>query len=363
MAVADLERPVSVRAAYSARPTLRLDGSASRMLDESLRSCSVAEAEGGLSTLTLGLTNWGVVDGGVGLLFDAGGALAIGSRIEVLMGERDHATAVFKGEVHALEARASVGAPPELVVLAEDALFAARMARRSAVYADATLEDVLRTVAGRLGLQPRGSGLPSASGTHAQLNESDLAFLRRLLARHDCDLQVVGDELQAVRSADAARGEIALTLYSQLQQARVIADVAQQLTEVTVGGFDIESGQAFGAASRGAHLGPGSGLTGAAVLQPLAERSEHLMPLACRDEAEARALADAAFDQRARRFVRLHGVTEGNAALRVGSVVRAGGLGRRFDNRYAVVETRHRFDTESGYQTEFVAQSAYLAAP
>ena len=92
-------------------------------------------------------------------------------------------------------------------------------------------------------------------------------------------------------------------------------------------------------------------------------RSEHLAPLACGDEAEARALVDAAFDQRARRFVRLHGSTEGNAALRVGTTVRIDGIGRRFDNSYAVVEATHRYDLISGYQTDFVAQSAYLAAP
>jgi phage protein D len=361
MTVAEQERPLSVRAAYSARPTVRVDGAALRLVNESVRTCVVAEAEGGLSTLTLGLSNWGVTDGGIGLLFDAGGAIAIGSRLTVQMGDREAPAEVFRGEVHAIEARASVGAPPELVVLAEDALFAARMARRSAVYADQSLDDIVRAVAGRLGLRVGATDLPGGSATHAQLNESDLAFLRRLLARHDADLQVVGDELHAAPAAAAARGEIEMTLYSQLQQVRVIADVAQQCTEVTAGGFDVEAGRAFSASSRGAHLGPGSGRSGAALLQPLAERSEHLMPLACRDEAEARALADAAFDQRARRFVRLHGRSEGNAALRVGSTVRVSGLGRRFDNRYAVIEARHAFDTAEGYRTEFVAQSAYLA--
>ena len=72
---------------------------------------------------------------------------------------------------------------------------------------------------------------------------------------------------------------------------------------------------------------------------------------------------DAAFDQRARRFVRAHGSTEGNAALRVGTTLQLSGIGRRFDNSYAVVEATHRYDLISGYQTDFIAQSAYLASP
>jgi phage protein D len=107
--------------------------------------------------------------------------------------------------------------------------------------------------------------------------------------------------------------------------------------------------------------GTGGGISGADLLGRLQPRSEHLAPLACRNEAEARALAEAAFDQRARRFVRAFGSTEGNAELRVGAVLAIDGIGQRFDNRYAVVEATHRYDLLSGYQTEFVAQSAWLA--
>jgi phage protein D len=355
------ERPVAARAAYSARPTLRVDGQRLPLVDELLRTCTLFEAEGGLSSLALGLGNWGVTGGSVGLAFDAGGPIALGTRLQVYAGDTTAPREVFDGVVHAIEASASVGAPPSLLLLAEDKLFAARMARRTAIYDNMNLNDVLQAVCGRHGLTLDASGLPDASALWAQFAESDLAFLRRVLGRADCDLQVVGGQLQVRPSADMDRGSIDLTLYSQLREVRVIADLSEQATAVTASGFDAKAGNSYSVSSGGAQPGAGTGASGASLLAAIFNRSEHLGALPCLNEREARALADAAFDQRARRFVRVHGSTEGNAELRVGARVTLHGVGRRFDNTYAVVEARHRYDQAGGYVTEFVAQSACLA--
>jgi uncharacterized protein len=361
MPAATTEAPVSQRAAYAVRPTVLVDGQQSALVHDNLRTCVVSEADGGLSSLALGLGNWGISDGSVGPLFDAGGPLALGTRLKVYFGETSSPCALFDGEVHAIEAKASVGTPPEILLLAEDALFALRCARRTAVYQNQSLGDLVRAVAGRHGLPCDLGELPEGSANHAQLNESDLAFLRRVLARHDCDLQVNDGQLQVRRCGDRERGTLALALYSQLQKVRVVADLAHQVSGVSAGGFDLAGGSAYNASSRGAHPGAGSGTTGSSLLPGTGQRAEHLAPLACTDQAEAQALADAAFDQRARRFVRVHGSTEGNPQLRVGTRLRLSGIGRRFDNSYEVVEAHHRFDQAGGYATDFVAQSAYLA--
>lgn len=359
------ERPVSRLPLYSARPTVRIDGQPLATVDQQLRAMTVTEAEGGLSSLVLRLHDWGVAGGGPGPLFDAGGPIDVGSRIEVYAGDTGSPRRIFDGEVHGIESAFTAGATPELVLLAEDGLWAARQARRSAVYDGRTLADVARTIAERHGLQFDGAGLPEATGLWAQVDESDLAFLRRIAARLDCDFQVVDGQLQLRSRADRDRGTIELSLYSQLLRLRATADLADQVSEISVGGFDIAQGQVFAATSHGAQPGPGSGRTGAATLGRLrhgSRRSVHLAGLPCRDQAEAQALADAAFDQRARRFVRVHGSTEGNPALRVGSRVRLRGAGRRFDNDFAVVQACHRFDLVEGYRTDFVGECAYLGS-
>ena len=88
-------------------------------------------------------------------------------------------------------------------------------------------------------------------------------------------------------------------------------------------------------------------------------RTHHVAHLAVSTDAEAQALADAAFDERARRFLCLEGTAEGNPAIRVGTWVQIQEMGDRFDNTYYVVQSCHRFDLTQGYETDFVAECAY----
>jgi phage protein D len=80
-------------------------------------------------------------------------------------------------------------------------------------------------------------------------------------------------------------------------------------------------------------------------------------------EAEAQALGRALFGQRARRFLRVEGTAEGDPAIRVGATVEIAGVNPFFANTYTVTEATHRFDQESGYLTDFLAEGAFLGGP
>lgn len=357
------ETSVSRSAIFSARPSLRIAGQEDERLSTLLTAMKMEESEGGLSTLELHVTNWVATGGGrAEMAFDSSSSLTLGAELGVYAGDEAAPREIFKGQVSALEMVCRYGAPPELVVLAEDKLTAARRARRSAVYTDMTPADVVNAVAQGLGLTASVSGLASPSATWAQLDETDLGFLRRLLARFDADLQVVGTQLQVSPRKDVQRGTIDLTLYSQLARVRLSADLAHQATAVTVAGWNAKDGSAVkGEASAIAHAGPGQGRSGTAWAQQVfGERSEHLAGPAVFSNDEAQAVAEAAFDQRARRFVRADGLAEGNAQLRVGSNVRLAGISPQFDNTYYVVRACHLFDMQQGYRTEFSAECAYL---
>jgi len=357
------ETPVSQEQIYRARPTVRFAGQEDIRASELLLSMRMEEHEGGMSTLELRLSNVAsTTDGGAELAFGADSKLKLGVAIEVYAGDEAQPREIFRGHVTAIEGDFKMGSPPELTVLAEDALTRARMARRSKTYSDMPPADVARAIAGDLGLRPVIAGLDSPTATWAQINESDLAFLRRLLARFDADVQVVGEELHVSPRGDVRRGAIDLALYSQLSRARVIADLAGQVTRSTARGWNAADGAAVeGVATAGTHLGPGRGHDGASVLRDaLDTRAEHVGHLAVATRDEAQAVAEAAFDLRARRFVTVDATAEGNAQLRVGAHVTLSDLNPQFDNTYYVVRACHVFDVHQGYRTDFRAECAYL---
>jgi hypothetical protein len=102
-----------------------------------------------------------------------GSRITLGTAIEVYSGDESQPRELFRGVVSGLEAEFAPGAPPELVVLAEDSLGRARMARRSKVYSDMSPADVVNAVASELGLRPSVQGLstsrsaPGRSSTRA----------------------------------------------------------------------------------------------------------------------------------------------------------------------------------------------------
>jgi phage protein D len=351
-------------ASYSATPTVKVDNQSNTTVDRMLLAMEMTESVGGLTSMELRFGNFGTFSGGeAAYVFEDDAVLKLGAAIEVFAGDNTAPTSMFKGKISAIEGRYGTGDSPELVVLAEDALQAARMKRRSKVHENVALADLVSNLAQSCGLTPKTDGLSTNVGTHVQLNESDLAFVRRILARYDADLQVVNDELHAAPRAQIQRSQVELTLDQHLRTVRVIADLAHQVTKVEFSGWNFAQGQ-VAASSRDANPpGPGSGRAGSQILQEaFGERAEQLAHVSVRDAPEAQAVVDAEWEQRSRRFVTLRGTTTGTPDLRVGSHVKVNRLGARFDNTYSVVATTHRYDQTRGYETDFRAECAYLGA-
>lgn len=348
-------------ALYSPRPSVRVDGADNRQLTGALLSMAVREQEGGMSSLEMALGAHGPRDdGSVGLLYEDERLIKLGSRLTLLFG----ATAIFEGVVSAIELAIDSEGPPRLLLQAEDAAQRARLRRRSVVHEQLSLAEIARQLAADLGLSPVISGFDQSRELEVQFNESDLAFLRRLLAREGGDMQVSGRELQVAPRGQLRRHAVSLQMHSQLRKLSAVADLADQVSELRVSGFDFAAGQAIAASGRAATLGPGRGRTGAQLLQQVfgarEQLSSHRLALT---QAEAQALAQAEFEQRARRFVRVDGVCEGHPALRVGCRLSLIDVSPRFDNDYEISACTHRFDIRRGYETEFRAEGAYLGEP
>ena len=354
------ETALSPLAVYSARPTVRINTQEYPLVSELVVAMEMTEQEGGMSALELRLSNIASdSNGGAAFAFEDDRILKLGATIALYGGDETAPQEIFQGKITGLEIDFPESGAPELVVLAEDVFQQARMARRTQVYNNVTIASLAQQFASRFNLTPVITGFSNNIGTQVQLNESDLAFLRRVFAHYDGDLQVVGRELHISPRSEVRRNRIELELNGQLRRARILADLSQQVTSVTVTGWNPNQGQRVQANSRGSHLSLGFGKTGAQVLsQVLGDRPHHISHLAVSTTEEAEAIANTAFDARARQFLVVEGTADGNPALRVGSHVVLRGLGDRFDNTYYVRRTCHRYG-QRGYETDFEAECAY----
>ena len=78
-------------------------------------------------------------------------------------------------------------------------------------------------------------------------------------------------------------------------------------------------------------------------------------------DGEATALARAALLGRARRFVSVNGVADGNTAIHVGSLLRLERVSPLFEgDGFYVTRVRHQYDQPTGYRTHFDAERAWL---
>jgi uncharacterized protein len=335
-------------------------------LANNILAMRVVEQIGGLSHLELklndmlsldrGATSWGAT---------ATSPLQLGAAIKIFLGPMETPREVFDGLITAIEGEYGGEQGATFTVLAEDRLWAARRKRRTRTFEDKTPGDIVRQLSADHSLTPQiRDGLDGPTMTWWQMNESDLAFLRRVLGSVDGDLQCVDSDLQVGIRAKDARTAITITQGNQLIRCRVIADLADQVTSVTVGGWDTKAGQPVSqTATSAASPGPGAGTDGASVLRnKLGEIVETVGDQAAKTDDIAKRRAAALYGQRARRFVRIDAMAQGDPQIRVGSKVSVAGVNPFFANDYSVTQAVHRFDLANGYITEFLGECAYLGA-
>lgn len=351
---------------FATSPTIEFNGQTYPLVQQNLVALRLREGLGGLSSLELSFVDT-VEDGGTShYAAGAGSPLELGAGVRVFAGAHEvGAPEIFDGQVTAIEAEIREGQPPLFTVLAEDRLFPARRRRRSHLFENLALGDVVSEIAGDHGLTPEvRQGVDTTARNWMQADETDLAFMRRILDRFDCDLQIVGDKLQVGRVGMDQRALVQLAVGSTLISARITADVAEQLTSVSVGSYDPGEGAAVDGVMGAGGFGPGSGKSGTDVLREKFRDVEmHLGRLGPMTDADGDTLAEIEGQRRARGFVRLEGVARGDGNLRVGSWVELIGVNPQFANQYAVREAVHRFDVDAGYRTQFVAECAYLGEP
>jgi phage protein D len=337
----------------SARPTFAVNGQDRPDLAEALTGLTVNLPLSGSAHAEMHVTQWGIPEGASDpdFLFDD---LGLGAGVDIFMGQ-DDPQRLFRGEITGIEERYGDG-PPALVLLLQDKLHRLARSRHSRAFEDQSPDQVVQRIAGEAGLSSDAS-VSSLTATWHQLNESDLAFLLRLLGRFGIALRLDDDRLRARPEAQDPE-PVALDVQDSVIQLRLLADLNHQPTASTAQGYNLASAEAVDHTTRNLRPPP-AGTTAAQALGDLGWAGEEIVPEPFpRSSAEAEGYAEAHFRRQAQRFIHGDLVCQGEAGLRSGREIELAGVAPRLRGRYQVVHCVHRFDNAAGFETHLRVHKA-----
>jgi phage protein D len=338
-----------------ARPSIYVGGQDDSALAQSLLHLLISESVHGLYRCEATFGNWGPKGNSINFMYFDRKKLDFGKPMQIKI-DQDK---IFDGRVSALEAGFGEARPPEISVLLEDRFQDLRMTQRTRTFADISDSDVMNRIASDYGLRPNIDVTGPSYKVLAQVNQSDLSFLRERARSIDAEIWLDDRNLYCKARGKRSNGTVKLNYGGELREVTVTADLAGQRSSVSVNGWDIAGKSAMkheatDQAISGELDGDDSGIS--VLKSAFGERKEavaHSIPLSSR---EAQAEAEAVLRMTARRFVVARGLTQGDAKLRVGTYVDMQGLGPLFSGKYYVSYVEHVFDGTQGFTTKFTAE-------
>lgn len=337
-------------ATINARPRIRLQNELRPELNSALLDMRINLPLNGMANAEVRFVNWcsNSADGDADFAFQA---IEHGNRLEIMAGD-SNADPLFIGEITAIEERYGEGAP-QLILLAEDLLHRLARIRHNRVFEGMSLDEVITSLVRDLGLK-NDIQVSRLQSTWHQMNESNLAFITRVLAPYDVSLRIDNGKLRAKVEEPDARPE-PLHAQNNIQHLRIVADLNHQPIRAQIKGFDLETDS--NSDSEHDDL-PGVSVTKAAdMLQDLSWGQAEIFPQPfARTQMEAQDWAKGRFYQKAKRFLYGDILCSGIAGMRVGREVELQGVSQRLQGKYQVVDCQHCFDAQRGYVTHLKVQ-------
>jgi phage protein D len=345
-----------------ARPGIAIAGHDEPELAQRLLDMRITEDTHGLYTCMAEVGNWGDKNKSIDFLYFDRSLLDFGKTMQVKFGT----DVLFEGRIMGLEGHFPQGNPPTLVLHAEDRFQDLRMKRRTRIFSDVSDADVFNQIANEHGLSPNIDVYGPKYRLLAQVNQSDLAFLRERARAINAEVWMNGNALHVQPRTNRAHGALKMSYGKDLREFRVFADLALQSTAAIVSGWDVSSKSALWHEATDSIISGelNGGVSGASILaSAFGERKESFAHTAPLTVQEAQAIAEAYFKLSARRFVRGEGTAETTSKLRVGNTIDLDGLGPLFNGKHYVSEVVHAFDAINGTRSYFITERPGLGRP
>ena len=328
------------------RPRIKVGGQEKAAMAEAILTLDVVMPGEGMDTAELRLVNWGSSSGSESsYLFED---VNLGDDLEIEMGGETKQR-VFKGQITGFEENYGEGAP-HLVLLAEDALHKLARYRRSRVFESVSVDSLISSLAGDAGLATDVNA-SSLVRTFHQLNESDLALIRRVLAPFNIVPRLVDGNTLRAKPPEPVSSPPEINPAEGGVRIRIMADLNRRASEVKVAGYDPHNGQAVSGQAQ--DLRPSaSGTTAGGLLGQTGWEGTMYLPIPFASvQSEADAYAQAGFNRRNSGFVHGDITCEGDPSLAAGGQISLAGVADRLRGTYGITHCVHHYDLSRGYET------------
>jgi len=316
----------------------------------------------------------------------------LGSRVSVRLGYADKLLTVATGTVTTLAPKFPDGASPTVSVGGVDGMVRLKESKPDQsvekVYRNLADWQIAEKVAQRNKLRIVTTQEGPVHDRVVQKNQTDAQFLMERAKRLDFDCFLLPDQdtgeetLYFIRPTDGRDGrpirlfrlayQPGLTtgptalpegLVPNLLDFTPTLTVSQQVSKLTVRGWDPRTKQAIAFTATAENLPAGQNSAGGESGPEVAEsvlggRQEVLVDAPVTSDQEARELAISLLRERSYEFITATGRVAGLPELRPGDNLEIFGLGRRFSGTYFVKRVEHTLGT-SGFFTQFTGRRIY----
>lgn len=367
---------------YIAAPILKIDGqSASIALLEDILQIVVEESLHLPGMFTLMIKNDYYSGNDEDKVWRHDKLFAIGKSVELGFGasttdsdEFDDVNkgSLLKGEITAIETHFTENAQAPIIVRGYDVSHRLHRGKYSRSFQNKTDSDIVKQIAGETGIPigtvdstggPYGYGdIGGSSGYVFQENQTNMAFLRARAARHGFEFFIQDGKLNFRKPKKDET--LKLEWLTDIHSFRVRVSSADQVKSVEVRGWDVSKKKAI------VETIPKNGLETPKIKQIITktERGEGSSTSSCfkgkpsnptlimvdqpvSQENEAKAIAQALYNEVGGEFVHADARGEGNPKLRPGRIAKLSNMGK-YTGSYYITETRHIYH-ERIYTTEF----------
>jgi phage protein D len=286
---------------------------------------------------------------------------AIGSQVEIRLGEVGAMKPIMKGEVVGLEPEFSSNRLMTITVRGYDRRHRLQRGRKTRTFLQQKDSEIAAQIATESGLTGDCEDSGVTLDYVIQSNSTDFEFLNQRAARIGYEVVVEDKTLffRAARNTEAK--EVTLTLYKDLLEFSPRLSTLGQAKEVTVRGWDVKKKEVIKSsvdslkAKMGGAKGGGEIVTDAFGAAALIE-----VDRAITSQAEADKIARGLYERMSLSLVTGDGLCPGRPDVRAGKVISLQGLGKRFSGLYYVTRAIHTFAADQGYETRFQVRRTAL---